>query len=92
MPRTLSPEHRAAISRANSGRPLSAEHRVAIGRGQIGRVQTPETIARITATKWVRHGVDVTGLNPRQLRELRRIVKKGADPVEALAAVKQGVQ
>lgn len=89
MPRSLSPEHRAALSRARRGKPLSPEHRAAIGRAQANRVQSPETIARITATKWARRGIDVTGLDPRQMKELRRIVKKGADPAEALAAVQK---
>jgi hypothetical protein len=106
MPGSLSPEHRAALSRARTGVPLSPahraalslakqgctltpEHRAGIGRAQIGRVQSAETRARISATKWRKRGIDVTDLDPSQIKELRRIVKKGADPAEALAAVKK---
>jgi hypothetical protein len=86
---TLSPEHRAALSRAKVGCTLSPEHRANIGRAQLGRPRTPETRLRMLVAKWARRGIDVSILTPRQMQELRRIVKKGADPAEALAAVKK---
>lgn len=70
----LSLEHREKLSAAHAGVPLAAEHREAIGRGGRGLVRSPESRARLSASK--------TGdLNPmsRAKRAERALAKEGGD-------------
>jgi hypothetical protein len=60
----VSPQHRARIAAALTGRPLSAEHRAAIAAALTGKTIPAETRARMAASQRRRRSLEASGTGP----------------------------
>lgn len=91
--KTLTEEHKAAVSRARSGTKLSDEHKAAIGRGGKGRVFSEEHKAKIGAANKGRNtGKTHTAEHKEMMRLLHTGKKMTPEQVEQSAAKRRGAK
>ena len=88
----MTPETKAKISRAMTGRQLSDEHKAAIAAAKLGKPRPPEVRAKIAAT--LTNRPDLRGpkgvtarLTAAEEADYRAIVRKGFRRAEALEMI-----